>query len=432
MDSNYRSTPEILAVANSLISKNRNRIPKDLVARRPGGAPVVVRLAPSPAKEAARIADRIAESRAEGAALRDWAVLYRAHYVTRPLEEELVRREIPYSIYSGVPFFARREVKDALAYLRLAVWRDDLSFARVANAPRRNLGQKRMAFLRERADASGRPLFETLKEHLDDPIFKGTGARAFVDLVESLAEGAETRQASDLLSEALDRSGYEKMLRTEGAQDRLDNLAELKQSVHDYETTCGEEATPADYLSRVALFSNRDADDAASDRVRLMTVHAAKGLEFPRVALCSLSEGVFPTRRARTAAAMEEERRLCFVALTRARDELCLSQAAGSDFEGTPRVVSRFLLDIDPALLRFRPKPAEALLAQARAHAFEPEGAADPPAPRHAPGDRVSHPVFGPGEVVALDEEKSAYVVRFDTLPTPRSIAFRISLRAEP
>ncbi len=429
MNRNYRSTPQILAVANSFIAKNRNRMKKDLAAQRPDGAPVVAHLAPSPAKEAKWIVDRIEKARAEGAPLRDWAVLYRAHYVTRTLEEELVRRRVPYTIYSGVPFFGRREVKDALAYLRLAVWRDDLSFARVANAPRRNLGEKRMAFLREKADAARRPLYETLKENLDDPIFKGTGAKAFVELVESLADGAETRQASDLLAEALDRSGYEKMLRTEGAQDRLDNLAELKQSVHDYETTCGEEATPADYLSRVALFSNRDADDAAADRVRLMTVHAAKGLEFPRVALCSLSEGVFPTRRARTADAMEEERRLCFVALTRAKDELVLTQASGSDFEGTPRVMSRFLLDIDPALLDWRPKPAAGLLAQARAHHFEPDSGLKPGAQdRLKPGDRVKHAVFGPGEVLALDLEKGAYVIRFDSLPTPRSIAFRIAL----
>ena len=433
MNRNYRSTPQILAVANSLIAKNRNRMEKDLAAQRPGGAPVVAHLAPSPEKEAKWIADRIEQSRAGGAALRDWAVLYRAHYVTRPLEEELVRRSIPYAIYSGVPFFGRREVKDALAYLRMAVWRDDLSFARVANVPRRNLGEKRMAFLREKAEAEGRPLFETLKRHLDDPVFRGTGAAGFVNLVERLSEGAETRQASDLLSEALDRSGYEGMLRTEGAQDRLDNLAELKQSVHDYETTCGEEATPADYLSRVALFSNRDADDASSDRVRLMTVHAAKGLEFPRVALCSLSEGVFPTRRARTAEAMEEERRLCFVAITRARDELVLTQASGSDFEGTPRVVSRFLLDIDPSLLEFRPRPAEGLLEKARARLSAAAG----PVPAgsssaFAPGDRVGHAVFGPGEILAIDAEKGAYVIRFDALPTPRSIAFRIRLEKRP
>ena len=430
MNRNYRSTPQILAVSNSLVSKNRNRIPKDLAAQRPSGAPVVAHLAPSPAKEAKWIADRIEESRAsEGAALRDWAVLYRAHYVTRPLEEEFVRRKIPYAIYSGVPFFGRREVKDALAYMRLAVWRDDLSFARVANVPRRNLGEKRMAFLREKAAGTGRTLFDALAANLDDPVFKGTGAAAFVDLVESLGEGAASRQASDLLSEALDRSGYEKMLRTEGAQDRLDNLAELKQSVHDYETTCGEEATPEDYLSRVALFSNRDADDAASDRVRLMTVHAAKGLEFPRVALCSLSEGVFPTRRSRTEEAMEEERRLCFVALTRARDELCLTQASGADFEGTPRVVSRFLLDIDPALLQFRPKPAEGLLEKARA-ALAASGAAPDSAAAalHAAGDRVKHAVFGPGTILAYDSEKSAWAIQFDSLPTPRSISSRVRL----
>ena len=430
MNRNYRSTPQIVAVANSLVAKNRNRFPKDLAAQRGGGPKVTVHLAPSPAAEARKIADWIEKARAAGTPLRDWAVLYRAHYVTRPLEEEFVRRKVPYAIYSGVPFFGRREVKDALAYMRLAVWRDDLSFARVANTPRRNLGERRMAFLRERAEAEHVTLYEALRSNLEDPALKGTGARALVELVESLGEGAESRQASDLLSEALDRSGYERMLRTEGAQERLDNLAELKQSVHDYETTCGEEATPADYLSRVALFSNRDADDEKADRVRLMTVHAAKGLEFPRVVLCSLSEGVFPTRRARTAAAMEEERRLCFVALTRARDQLFLTQAGGSDFEGTPRVVSRFLLDIDPALLDFRPRPAEGLLEKSRSRIFEPrEAAANSVAQSGiAPGSRVRHAVFGPGTVLARDDDKGAWVVQFDSLPTPRSIAFRVAL----
>ena len=145
---------------------------------------------------------------------------------------------------------------------------------------------------------------------------------------------------------------------------------------------------------------------------------------------------MFPTRRARTADAMEEERRLCFVALTRAKDELFLTQAAGADFEGTPRVVSRFLLDIDPKLLEFRPKPAESLLEQARERLFEPgdpgkyAGAQDGQLP-FGPGDRVKHAVFGPGEIVAVDEEKSAWVIRFDSLPTPRSIAFRIPLERD-
>ena len=144
---------------------------------------------------------------------------------------------------------------------------------------------------------------------------------------------------------------------------------------------------------RAVLMMKDLAENAVSMTVRvadsmMMTVHAAKGLEFPRVALCSLSEGVFPTRRARTAEAMEEERRLCFVALTRAKDELCLTQAAGADFEGTPRVMSRFLLDIDPALLDWRPKPAASLLEQARERLFEPDSDRKAGAQnRLAPGD---------------------------------------------
>lgn len=141
---------------------------------------------------------------------------------------------------------------------------------------------------------------------------------------------------SEVLSALLNESGYEKMLRTEGSQERLDNLAELKQSVYEYETTCGEEVTLEHYLAHVALFTNADTAEQG-DKVRLMTVHAAKGLEFPYVFLCGMNEGIFPSRKVRTQQAMEEERRLAFVALTRAEKGLYLSEADGRNFDGTPR-----------------------------------------------------------------------------------------------
>lgn len=151
------------------------------------------------------------------------------------------------------------------------------------------------------------------------------------------------------------------MLRTEGSQERLDNLAELKQSIHDYETSCGEESTLEHYLAHVALFTNSDASDSG-DRVRLMTVHSAKGLEFPYVFLCGLNEGVFPSRRVRTLPGMEEERRLAFVAVTRARRALFLSAAGGRAPDGPPpRYPSRFILDLDQSLLDYTAPPREGL-----------------------------------------------------------------------
>ena len=157
------------------------------------------------------------------------------------------------------------------------------------------------------------------------------------------------------------------MLRTEGSQERLDNLAELKQSIYEYETTCGEESTLEHYLSHVALFTNADAGEPG-DKVKLMTVHAAKGLEFPYVFLCGMNEGIFPSRKVRTLPGMEEERRLAFVALTRAEKGLYLSEADGRNFDGSPRYPSRFLLDIDPGLLTFPQEPREGLIRDARSY----------------------------------------------------------------
>ncbi|MFR5762109.1 MAG: 3'-5' exonuclease [Oscillospiraceae bacterium] len=170
---------------------------------------------------------------------------------------------------------------------------------------------------------------------------------------------------SELLAAVLNESGYETMLRTEGSQIRLDNLAELKQSIYAYETTCGEECTLEHYLAHVAMFTSADLDDPR-DQVRLMTVHSAKGLEFPYVFLCAMNEGIFPSKKTRTMPGMEEERRLCFVAMTRAQKGLYLSEAEGRNLDGSPRYPSRFLLDIRDDLLTFTKTPREDLIRQAR------------------------------------------------------------------
>ena len=431
MTDNYRSTPEILAVANSLIAKNRQRLPKELRPTLPSGPPVLCRFTHSQTEEGDWIAAELNRLHGEGVPYRNMAVLYRAHYVSRPVEEALLRAKIPYAIHSGIPFFQRAEIKDALSYLRLVACRDDLSFRRVANVPKRNLGKRRMAFLEERAEAEGRSLYQTLCLYLEDPLFQGTRAGALVSLVERFASGYGDRPVSELLADLLHASGYEAMLRTAGSQERLDNLAELKQAVYEYETTCGEECTPEHYLAHVALLTGSDAEERG-DKVRLMTVHAAKGLEFPHVFLCGMNEGVFPSRKVRTLAAMEEERRLAFVALTRAEEGLYLSEADGRNFDGSPRYPSRFLLDIDQELLTFPLPPQEALIREARDYvrhqeAFLPEEAAAP----FSPGQRVRHAMFGPGTVLEADLDRGAHVVQFDGMSTPRRISFRARLERE-
>ena len=431
MMENYRSTPQILDAANSLIDKNTVRIKKDLIPTLPGGSVPLVHHAKTPAEEAQWIAEKIEDlhTRKE-IPYRDITVLYRAHHVTRSVEEEFLKKKIPYTLYSGVQFFGRMEIKDALCYLRMIAYKDDLSFARVVNRPRRNMGERRMAFLREMAQANQSTLYEALVRYLDNDIFKGTKARRFVELIERFSSESEGRPVSEVLSAILDESGYETSLRTEGSQERLDNLAELKQSVYIYESTCGEETTLEDYLRHAAPFSNSDADAGTDDKVRLMTVHTAKGLEFPYVFLCGMNEGIFPSRKTRTLEGMEEERRLAFVAVTRAQKALYLSEAQGRNFDGSPRYPSRFILDIDPSLLNFVPDMDENLIREAKAgirlsdrrmHSEKKENLLQK-------GSRVRHRIFGPGTITGLDKDKSAYIIRFDDMDTDRQITFRAKL----
>ena len=428
MMENYRSTPEILAAANSLIDKNVHRVKKALLPTLPSGSPVVCHLAGSQEAEAGWIAGQIQELHRQGVPYRDMAVLYRAHYVTRAVEEVLLREKVPYAIYSGVQFFDRMEIKDALSYLRMIAYQDDLSFRRVVNTPKRNLGKRRMAFLQEAAEAQGCSLYQALEDHVDGPLFQGTKAKQFLSLVKDFSQNYEGRPVSEVLSALLNASGYEAMLRTEGSQECLDNLAELKQSIYEYETTCGEEVTLPHYLNHVALFTNADTGEPG-DQVKLMTVHAAKGLEFPYVFLCSMNEGIFPSRKVRTLPGMEEERRLAFVAFTRAEKGLYLSEADGRNFDGSPRYPSRFLLEIDPSLLSFTEPPEEGLLQEAQnfirhSQSLLPEEEA----PILPEGQRVRHFLFGEGTVLETDRDKGAYVILFDGMATPRKISFRVKL----
>lgn len=429
MMQNYRSTPQIVSVVNDLIDKNKFRIKKNLMPTIADGRKVICHHADTSEREAMWIAEQIQALHGEGTSYREITVLYRAHYITRIVEEVFLREKIPYAIYSGVQFFNRMEIKDALAYLRLIAYKDDLAFLRVVNVPKRNLGERRIKFLQEYAVKHQCSLYIALETNLDNEIFKGTKAAQFVALIENFAANYAERQISELLAAILNESGYEKMLRTEGSQERLDNLAELKQSVYEYETSCGEESTLEHYLSHVALFTNNDAADN-SDKVKLMTVHSAKGLEFPYVFLCAMNEGVFPSKKTDTIQKMEEERRLAFVAMTRAQKGLYLSEAEGRNFDGSPRYPSRFLLDIEPALLDYTQKPQEGLIRETKDYLVINERylADEENQSSLAVGQRVKHSIFGSGTVVDVDLIKAAHLVKFDNIDTPRSISFTAKL----
>ena len=426
MMKNYRSTPEILSAANSLIDKNTIRMKKELIPMLPQGERPVYTHNKTTDTEAETIAARIKGLNEAGVPYGDIAVLYRAHYAARTIEEGLMKAEIPYTIYSGVQFFDRVEIKDALSYMRMVVYKDDLSFLRIVNTPRRNIGQKRMRFLTEYAEKNACSLYEALDRNADEPLFAGTQAKRFIKLIEHFAAIYKNMPASEALSAILNESGYEAALRTEGAQDRLDNLAELKQAVYEYETGCGEESAMEDFIAHVALLTNLDAA-SSPDAVKLMTVHTAKGLEFPYVFICALDEGVFPSKRTDSFEGMEEERRLMFVAVTRAEKGLFLSDAEGRSIDGSFRYPSRFVFDIDRQYLDYTSELNESLKAEAERYISSVQNrlTAQTQELRFTVGQRVMHDIMGGGMVVDIDRGRMAYVIRFDSLPTPRRINFR-------
>ena len=429
MMENYRSTPEILDVANSLIAHNQDRIEKNLIPTLSNGDKVTAKFAENPEKEADWIAEEIEKLHMSGVDYKDITIMYRAHFLTRNVEQSLLKAKIPYTIYSGVQFYERAEIKTALSYLRCLALRDDMSFRRVINNPKRNMGQRRMTFLEEYAELKGITLYQALEETIDEKIFNGTEAREFLDMMKELSENMEQRPISELLADIMNKSGYEEALRTEGAQMRLDNLAELKQSVYEYETTCGEEAMLVDYLRHVALYTNTDIEDT-KDRVKLMTVHAAKGLEFPYIFLVGMNEGIFPSKKSRTREAMEEERRVAFVAYTRAMKKLYLSSAEGRNFDGSPRYPSRFVLEPEEGLIEYVEKPREDLIKETKDYIGISERImkGQDAVTRLPEGTRVKHAVFGDGEIIGVDTDKNAYVVKFEAQHTERLISFRVKL----
>ena len=430
MNENYRSTPQILNAVNSLIDKNTMRLKKELEPMLSDGDKVVCHLAPDTADEAGFIAGQMLVLKGMGVPYRDMAVLYRAHYVTRTIEEGLLKEKIPYTIFSGVQFFGRMEIKDALSYLKMIVYRDDISFRRIVNVPKRNLGKRRMQFLEQYSRDKGCTLYQALYENLENEVMRGTRARQFVDLIENYAENYEGQMVSEVFTGILHDSGYEEMLRTEGAQERLDNLAELKQAIFEFETTCGEEVGLEDYLKHVALFTNADTDSGTGDKVRLMTVHAAKGLEFPYVFLCGMNEGIFPSRKIHTLEGMEEERRLAFVAMTRAQKKLYITEAGGKTFEGIPRYPSRFIIDIDREHLEFTDEEALSKLDAARKYIDNDS--------RHLkgaeklnllePGAHVKHAILGEGTILEVNTKDGSYLIAFEGMETPREISFKVRL----
>ena len=425
LNRNYRSSPQILAASNALVDKNRERLKKELIPVRPGNRKPLYFHAKASAVEADWITAnmRALHEGEEGVSYSSMGILYRAHYVSRALEESLIRNKIPYVLYSGVEFYKRKEIKDVLSYLRMIYNPDDISFLRTVNEPRRGVGRTRIAAIKAYAAARGCTLYQSLMDNLETDSFRRCKAKDYVRLIEKYRAIFDQMDLTDLLAGVLQESGYEQMLRTAGEEERLDNLAELKQAIFDFTRKAGETVTLGNYLDHAALFTNMDTGERAQ-AVKLMTVHSAKGLEFPVVFVCGLSEGIFPGKRANTREKLEEERRLCYVAFTRARDRLFLSDAAGTGYDGSFRYPSRFLFNAEKENVDYV-MPLDPDLEEKTLRSIQEteDWASDTPKQSDLVGRRVTHQVFGPGTVIGIPRDGQGIIVQFDTIVTPRTFA---------
>ncbi len=350
LEQNYRSTNAILRAANAVISENRERKPKNLWSELGEGDPIRVIEVEDEHAEARFVAAEIAGLVDEGFAGSEIAIFYRTNAQSRVLEDVLVRQDIPYQVIGGPKFYERAEIKDAIAYLQVIDNPSDaISLTRIANRPRRGIGDASLARVRAYADAHGISLWEAL-EHPEEAGCGGAPLKAidkFRTLMQSSMSGALELPVPELLERVLDQSGYLESLeaeRTIEAQGRSENLMELVGVAREYQESA-DNPSLSEFLQQISLFSDQDAIEEERSLVTLMTLHNAKGLEFRAVFLIGMEEGVFPHSRSIEEQGLEEERRLCYVGLTRAQERLVLTHAAARSLWGSRgyNLPSRFL-----------------------------------------------------------------------------------------
>src|SRR6266571_4812330 len=443
LEQNYRSTQVILDAANGIIAENARRLGKTLFTAKQGGEPVTLLTAADERDEAEWLAGELSRRAADGdMAYEGMAILYRTNAQSRPLEEAFRFRGIPYRLVGAVSFYERREVKDVLAYLRLiANPADDEAFARIVNVPRRGIGDASFAQLVKAAAqwGGGQPLLAAARAADRIPDLRPNVREAFAGLAR-LVDGLRERHAqadpATVLEQIVAAVGYVRYLAEEGPEgvERVENVEELIAGAAEWAETAGDDGDEAGeeageggtgtgatlierYLTQAALVMSADQGTGDPAGVTLMTVHMAKGLEWPVVALAGLEDGLFPLARAAgEPGGLEEERRLCYVGLTRAREKLYLSWARTRYRNGRLELSesSRFLEALPPSVVEERgttPQWDRARRSGGRAGggarrpapaAIEWEEEASQDAPRYIAGERVRHRKFGSGVVRAV------------------------------
>ena len=429
LEQNYRSTGRILDAANAVIRNNLGRKGKELWTEADEGDPVRLYIAENENEEAQYVAARIMADYGRGANWRDHVVLYRMNAQSYQLEYAFKRNGIPYRIVGGLSFFSHAEIKDILSYMSvICTPGDDLRLTRIINTPARGIGERSIEIVREIAANNGESMFEVIK-HADNypelarPALK---MRTFAAMIEELREFAQNNTPDVLFDELIEKTGYIRALEAKNTQEertRIENVKELKTAIIDYMKQSGDE-TLEGYLTNVALYTDLDNYDPDADNVVMMTMHSAKGLEFPTVYIVGMEEGIFPGVRAiGEPSEMEEERRLCYVAITRAQRELEMVCARQRMIFGrtTANRVSRFVEEIPEELIVKEGAKSQAQRERTREQGFTHKrrthyetlkgmpapDAAQSAAPKQeavtfAVGDNIRHKAFGEGVITKM------------------------------
>ncbi|MCI9489535.1 MAG: DNA helicase PcrA [Dorea sp.] len=451
LEQNYRSTSNILNAANAVIKNNKGRKEKALWTENGDGEQIGLRQFDTAYDEAEYIADDIKERVNQGdGEYHDHAILYRTNAQSRIFEEKFVTANIPYKIIGGINFYARREIKDLLSYLKTVDnGRDDLAVRRIVNVPRRGIGLTSINRVQEYAAEHEIGFYGALRAADLIPNI-GRGAQkleSFVALIEHFRTDAKDLSVSDLMKEIIEETGYIDSLEADDAEDakaRIENIDELLSKIAAYEEACADSDIPvtlSGFLEEVALVADIDSLDESSDYVMLMTLHSAKGLEFPRVYLAGMEDGIFPSYLTITSddpEGVEEERRLCYVGITRAKEELMLTYARRRVIRGETQYnkMSRFLKEIPQELVStgnaFEKKEMDDLPVAAKLAAYQqakqafhskafaalkPAQQFGKPAgegPGYVEGDRVRHMKFGEGTVAGIVSGGRDYEVTVD------------------
>jgi DNA helicase-2/ATP-dependent DNA helicase PcrA len=421
LEQNYRSTPNIVDISNALISNNKKRVPKNMFTLNAEGAIPVHFHGKTEDEENECICNEIKDILKQGATYSDIAILYRASYLSRGLERIFIQKKIAYNIYGGANFFERKEIKDVIAYLKLIAYKDEFSLLRIINFPKRQLGPKYIENLKKAAQQNKMSLWQTLSNLNRLAALNRPEAIEFVNLIkefETLLNSSERISISNFTQRLLEKSGIIEEYRRE-EEERIENIQELMKDIEIFEKENeGEEGESnleylQKYLSQIALYTDTDQKEDKKEEVKLMTIHAAKGLEFPYVFVYGCTEGIFPSYRSleeRKERALEEERRLAYVALTRAQKKVYITESEGYDYIlKSSKYPSRFILEIPENLYRRIGFISRELLEGTEKFIFKKSDSLQE-------GDTFNHPIWGKGEVHKIDKEGEVYYIFFPQL----------------